>query len=62
LPPAHARPPASTARVCRSGPNSSALLIDSNSANRVRARLTRDLMLPTAQPQILAASPNEKMP
>ncbi len=49
---AHSRPPASTARVCSSGPNSSAPWIDSSSASRVRARLTRDLMVPTAQPQI----------
>jgi hypothetical protein len=49
-------PLASTARVCWSGPNSSALSMPINSASRVRARLTRDLMVPTAQSQICAAS------
>jgi len=49
-------PPASTARTCSSGPKSSALLTCMSSASRVRARLTRDLMVPTAQPQMFAAS------
>jgi hypothetical protein len=53
---AYSPPPAITARVCSSGPNSSALSIDISSASRVRARLTRDLMVPTAQPQMWAAS------
>src|SRR4029453_9486086 len=53
-------PLASTARVVSSGPKSSALLTCSNSASRVRARLTRDLMVPTAHPQIPAASSYEK--
>ena len=52
----HSPPPAITARVCWSGPKSSAPSIAISSASRVRARLTRDLMVPTAQPQILAAS------
>jgi len=49
-------PPASTARVARSGPKSSTLSMARRSASRVRARLTRLLMVPTAQPQIAAAS------
>lgn len=49
-------PPAITARICSSGPKSSAASIDINSASRVRARLTRDLMVPTAHPQMWAAS------
>jgi hypothetical protein len=48
--------PPSTARVARSGPKSSALSIDINSAKRVRARLTRLLMVPIAHSQIAAAS------
>src|SRR5665213_3107112 len=49
-------PRARTARVVSSGPKSLVPSIDINSASRVRARLTRDLMVPTAQPQMLAAS------
>ncbi len=49
-------PLASTARTVSSGPKSSALLTCISSARRVRARLTRDLIVPTAQPQIFAAS------
>ena len=52
-------PLAKTARVVSSGPKSSALLTCSNSASRVRARLTRDLIVPTAQPQMPAASSYE---
>src|SRR5947208_9384308 len=48
--------PVSTARISWSGPKSSALSIDINSARRVRARLTRLLIVPTAQPQMPAAS------
>jgi hypothetical protein len=49
-------PPARTARVARSGPKSSTPSMARRSASRVRARLTRLLMVPTAQPQIAAAS------
>ena len=41
-----------TARVSRSGPKSLALSIDRISASLLLARLTRLLMVPTAQPQI----------
>jgi hypothetical protein len=44
------------ARVSWSGPKSSALSIERIVASRLRARLTRLLMVPTAQPQICAAS------
>jgi hypothetical protein len=53
---AYSPPLAKTARVVSSGPKSSALLTCSNSASLVRARLTRDLIVPTAQPQMPAAS------
>jgi hypothetical protein len=42
--------------VVLSGPISGAPSIASSSARRVRARLTRLLMVPTALPQICAAS------
>src|ERR1700685_3575805 len=51
--------PVRTAREARSGPKSSMLSMDRRSARRVRARLTRLLMVPTAQPQIAAASSYE---
>ena len=52
--------PVSTARVARSGPKSSTLSIAKRSASLVRARFTRLLIVPTAQPQIAAASSYEK--
>ncbi len=51
-----AQSPASTARVVWSGPRSSTLSIDSSSANRPRARLTRLLIVPIGQRQMAAAS------
>jgi hypothetical protein len=45
-----------TARVSRSGPKSLALSIERISASRLLARLTRLLIVPTAHPQIWAAS------
>jgi len=48
--------PLNTARVARSGPKSLTLSMCSKFASRVRARLTRLLMVPTAHPHISAAS------
>jgi hypothetical protein len=48
-----------TARVSRSGPKSLALSIDRIPASLLLARLTRLLMVPTAHPQICAASSYE---
>ncbi len=45
-----------TARLFTSGPKSLASSMARISASRLRARLTRLLMVPTAQPQICAAS------
>lgn len=45
-----------TARVSRSGPKSLALSMERISASLVLARFTRLLMVPTAHPQICAAS------
>jgi hypothetical protein len=42
----HSPPPASTARVCSSGPKSSTPSVNINSGSRVRARLTREFMVP----------------
>src|SRR5262249_10332576 len=51
------RPPAERiARVAWSGPKSSVPSIERRSDSRVRARLTRLLMVPTAQSQMAAAS------